>query len=173
MSHQLLLMRHAKSSWDSDAPNDFLRPLAARGRKAAPRIGEWLLTRELVPDRIISSPAARARQTTLAVANVLGLDDTEVQWEEQIYDASRDDLAVVVRACSDSLGRVMLVGHNPGFEEFLQWLCATGQIPWPADGKLLPTAAVAVLALESPWRGLKRGCATLLHLQRPRDLKKR
>ena len=170
MPKQLLLMRHAKSSWDSDAPTDFLRPLAKRGRKAAPRIGAWLQARELVPEMIISSPATRARQTTLAVANVLAMDDTQLQWEEQIYDASRNDLLAVVKACPKKLERIMLVGHNPGFEELLQWLCAD-RIPATADGKLLPTAAVAVLALATPWRDVNRGSATLLDLQRARDLK--
>ncbi|MDH3453002.1 MAG: histidine phosphatase family protein [Gammaproteobacteria bacterium] len=172
MPHQLLLMRHAKSSWDSDAPTDFLRPLAKRGRKAAPRVGKWFKAQGLVPEQIISSPAERARQTTLAVADVLALDEARLRWEAQIYDASCNTLVTVIQSCDETLQRVMLVGHNPGFEELLEWLCADGT-PAPQDGKLLPTAAVAVLELDSRWGDVKQGSATLLDLVRARELKKR
>ena len=170
MPKQLLLLRHAKSSWDSDAPTDFERPLAKRGRKAAPRVGKWLKSQGLVPEQIISSPAERARQTTLAVAEVLALGDDQLCWEAQIYDASQSTLVEVVRSCPESLQRVMLVGHNPGFEELLEWLCAEAT-PQPPDGKLLPTAAVAVMELASSWRNVQRGSAKLLHLVRARELK--
>jgi phosphohistidine phosphatase len=170
VQHQLLLMRHAKSSWDSNARTDFERPLAKRGRKAAPRIGKWLEARELVPDQIVSSPAERARQTSLAVADVLHLDTSLIRWEPDVYDASRSTLVALIRACSERLQRVMLVGHNPGFEEFLEWVCAK-QTPAPQDGKLLPTAAVAVLAFDLRWREVARGSGSLIDLVRPRDLK--
>ena len=170
ITHQLLLMRHAKSSWDTGAPTDFERPLAKRGRKAAVRIGGWLKARALIPDQIISSPAERARQTTLAVADVLEIDAGQLRWEPKIYDASRAQILSLIRACAEPLQRVMLVGHNPGFEELLEWLCA-GQTPAPRDGKLMPTAAVAMLELESDWREVTRASASLINLVRPRDLK--
>ena len=69
----LLLLRHAKSSWDDVALRDFERPLADRGKRDAPRMAEELKLRAPLPDLIISSPAARARQTTQAVVNAGGL----------------------------------------------------------------------------------------------------
>jgi phosphohistidine phosphatase len=63
MSRELLVLRHAKSAWDTDAPSDFARPLSKRGRKAAPRVGRWLRAHRLQPDLVVASTALRVRQT--------------------------------------------------------------------------------------------------------------
>ena len=67
MPRELLILRHAKSAWDTNAPSDFERPLAKRGRRAAPRVGRWLEEQGLIPDHVVSSPAERAKQTVIAV----------------------------------------------------------------------------------------------------------
>ena len=81
MSHRLLLLRHAKSDWDTDAGSDIERPLAKRGRRDAPRIGEWLRERpELHPERVIASPAERARETAVLVLETIGEDGVNLAW---------------------------------------------------------------------------------------------
>ena len=172
MGRQLLLLRHAKSDWESDAPSDFERPLAKRGRKAAPKIAGWLKAQALTPDRIISSPAERARQTTLAVAKVIGVQPAKVRWEPELYEASVDTLLSVIRSCPNARHRLMLVGHNPGLADLLEWCCEDGT-PGLENVKVLPTAAVAVLAFDSRWGDIKRGSASLVDLVRPRELGKR
>ena len=71
---ELLLVRHAKSSWNSGAPSDFERPLAKRGLRNAPAMGAWLAERRLVPDLVVTSPALRAR---MSVDGLLGGMDAE------------------------------------------------------------------------------------------------
>jgi phosphohistidine phosphatase len=71
MSRELLLLRHAKSDWETGALDDFDRPLAKRGRKEAPGVGEWLLREGLVPDLVISSPAERAKETASLVCDAM------------------------------------------------------------------------------------------------------
>ena len=78
MSRELLILRHAKSAWDTPAETDFDRPLNGRGKRDAPRIGAWLMAQALLPDHVIASPARRARQTTRRVCKELGLDASKV-----------------------------------------------------------------------------------------------
>jgi phosphohistidine phosphatase len=169
MPRELLLLRHAKSDWDAGARDDFLRPLAKRGKKDAPRVGEWLYREGLVPDLVLSSPAERARQTTLKVCKSMDFGHKQVLWEEAIYDAGIDTLLGVLARCPEGVHTVLLVGHNPGLEELIRFLVGD-ELDEPTDGKLMPTAAVARLEMPDDWSGLSAGCAHLVAITRPRAL---
>lgn len=166
-ARELLLLRHAKSDWGSGAASDFERPLARRGKRDAPRVGEWLYREGLVPNQVLSSPAQRARQTALKVCKALDIKKKAICWEPAIYDASLAELLAVLGRCPATARTVLLVGHNPGLEELLRHLTG-GEHPEPADGKLLPTAALARLEMPDDWSQLAPGCALLLSLIRPR-----
>ena len=172
MSCQLLLMRHAKSAWDTDAPSDYDRPLAKRGRRDAPRMGSWLRHQGLLPDAVISSPARRAKQTAVRVCRELGVAKDAIIWDSRIYSAEVADLVAVLNDCPDKAEVVLLVGHNPGLEEMLCHLCGAG-VASSASDKLLPTAALARLELEGGWKRLKAGAARLVGVMRPRELTSR
>lgn len=169
MPLELLILRHAKSAWNTDAPSDFHRPLAERGRKAAPRVGRWLNEQALVPDHVVSSPAERARQTVLLLCRELGIGAGEIDWDERIYGGRGGTLIDVLRESPPEARRVLIAGHNPGLEELLQALCAA-DIPTPIDRKLLPTAAVARLAIGVTWAELQPACGQLISLTRARSL---
>jgi len=169
MSRELLILRHAKSDWDSEAPTDFERPLNGRGKRDAPRVGRWLLAQGWLPDHVVASPAQRARTTARRVAHEMGVDRDTIDWQQSVYLASVTTLRDVLGDCPVSAARVMLVGHNPGLEGLLAWLAGSG-MTWPEDGKLLPTAAIARLAMPADWSRLEPGCADLLDLVRARDL---
>lgn len=166
---QLLLLRHAKSDWYSDAATDFERTLAERGKRDAPRIGRWLKQQGIEPDYIVSSPAKRARETVIAVGRELNVSAEHIQWESQIYLAKRSSLLEVLQACPAGKKLVLLVGHNPGLEELLLYLAGT-QVQIPADGKVLPTAALVHLTMPDDWSALAPGCAKISSLIRPRSL---
>jgi phosphohistidine phosphatase len=168
MPRDLLILRHAKSDWSTSATRDFERPLAKRGRNDAPRMGEWLAREGLVPGAIVSSPAERARETTLLVCKSVGFKLKKVFWEDAVYAANLSELLGVLAGCPADAASVMLVGHNPGLEDLVDFL-ADG-VEEPADGKLLPTAALARLEMPEDWGHLKSGCARLLSITRPRDL---
>jgi phosphohistidine phosphatase len=170
LSRELLLLRHAKSDWDSGAFSDIERPLAKRGKRDAPRIGEWLYREGLVPAHIISSPAERARQTVLKVCKALDYKKRDIVWEPEVYDADVAALLDVLRRCPAAADSVLLVGHNPGLEDLVRHLTG-GDHEEPEDGKLLPTAAMARLEMPDDWSELGRGSALLLGITRPKDLK--
>lgn len=170
MSRELLLLRHAKSDWDSDAASDIERPLAKRGRREAPRIGEWLYREGLVPDRIVSSPAERARETTLKVCKGLDYKKRDVHWEVAVYDAGLEELLKVLAQYPSGPAIVLLVGHNPGLEDLLRYL-TDGDLEEPANGKLLPTAALARLEMPDDWSALAAGAGLLLSIVRAKAMK--
>lgn len=170
MPRELLILRHAKSDWESGAASDFDRPLSKRGRKDAPRVGKWLAQQGLVPDYVVSSPAKRAQQTAIAVCAEMDIGPDAINWDSRIYHAGSGSLLNVLNESPAGAERVMIAGHNPGLEILLQNLC-NHDIPMPPDYKLMPTAAVAQLEILSEWSELEGRLARLISLTRARSLK--
>jgi phosphohistidine phosphatase len=163
----LLLLRHAKSSWDSPASKDYDRPLAPRGERDAPRVGKALRDAAVDLDLVVSSPAMRARQTAERVLEAARYDGP-VRYEEAIYEASVAELMGVVRDLPDKAETVMLVGHNPGFEMLLGALCGTGAAPARVR---VPTAMLACVELATDrWKEVSAGSGALLWMVVPRML---
>lgn len=167
MTHELLLLRHAKSDWSVDM-DDFSRPLKKRGRRAAKQLGHWLHHQHLIPDMILSSPATRAITTAERVCRQLGIDESAIVCDLRIYEADASTLLEVLKTNAHGQ-RVLLVGHNPGLENLLLKL-TPHSIPLSANGKLLPTAALAQLTFDGAWTELSEGCAKLVTLVRPDSL---
>ncbi len=184
MTHELLLLRHAKSDWPVDM-DDFSRPLKKRGRRAAKRVGRWLREQHLTPDIILSSPATRALETAQRVCRQLGVEESAIVCDPRIYEADAQTLLAVLKTgCHER--RVLLVGHNPGMEDLLLKLTpdiardgayaasqsGTGaaSVPLSANGLCLPTAALAQLTFECEWMDLAEGSAQLVALIRPDSL---
>ena len=153
MPRQLLLLRHAKSDWASGGTSDFARPLSARGRKDAKAMGRWLGAQGWRPDRILASPALRARDTVERVCRAADIPESTIVWEAAIYDASLAALLRLLTSDAANQPRVMVVGHNPGLEQLLLHL-AGETVARPPDGKILPTATLACLAMPEEWRDL-------------------
>jgi phosphohistidine phosphatase len=165
---ELYILRHAKSDWGSDAKSDFDRPLAKRGKKDAPSMGKWLAKQNLKIDFIVSSPAERAKQTIYAVVKELGISKKEIHYNEKIYMASLETLLQVLEESPKKAKKVMLVGHNPGLDDLLQYLVKDP--PLTESGKLLTTACLAQITLPEDWTQLQRHCGKLVNLTRPRDI---
>lgn len=167
----LLLLRHAKSSWDDASLADFDRPLAERGRKAAPKIGKQLASRGWLPDRVFVSPAVRTRQTWKLVAAEIP-DAPKAKFPKTLYTGSPEELLRQVRKTAEKKTTLLVIGHNPGLEEFAKRLAGTG-----SDGKELarleekfPTTALARFTFDGGWPELDFGGARLTDFLRPKDL---
>lgn len=170
MSRELLLLRHAKSDWDSGAASDIERPLAKRGKREAPRIGEWLYREGLVPALIVSSPAERARETTLKVCKGLDYNKRAIEWDASVYEADLAALLQVLSRYHQGPSSLLLVGHNPGLEALLRYL-TDGELEEASDGKLLPTATLARLDMPDDWSALDAGAGALVSLVRAKTMK--
>lgn len=163
-SVELLVMRHAKSAWDTDAPSDFERPLSGRGTKDAPRMARWLVSRDVLPDRIIASAAARTRMTVDPIP--LPGPDSRL-FESSLYGASAADW--VTRLSGESASRILICGHNPGLDSLLMTV-SRDPVPLSSSGKLMTTAAIAHLSIPDGWASLGRASARLVTIMRPREL---
>ncbi len=168
MTRELIILRHAKSSWTSDAPTDFDRPLAKRGKRDAPRMGKWMKQQRLIPDHVVSSPANRAKKTILLVCKELDIGKAAITWDRRIYMGELEDLLEVLAECPETAKRVILVGHNPGLDFLLSYLWGD-DIELPEDDNLLPTATLAHLMMPEKWRGLEHGSAKVMSLVRPKS----
>ncbi len=168
MTCELMLLRHGKSDW-STATGDFDRPLTGRGKRGAKGAGVWLSRIKSIPDHIVTSPARRAWGTAHRAAANMGLEQEAIVRDERIYAADVSDLLQVLRECPNQARRVMLVGHNPGLEELVEYL-ADDLVEIPADGKLMPTATIAWLTMSGSWSELDAGCAQLKAITRPSDM---
>ena len=156
----LFLLRHAKSSWDNFDLADFDRPLNERGLKAAPLIGELIYEKQFQPDLIISSPAKRAKQTAILTRASAQLE-SEIEYDERIYEASSRRLLQIISEQKDKVESLMLVGHNPGFEDLLKNL--TGEF------REMKTANLAVVDLNiEKWSDIGVNCGTLRDLIKPK-----
>ncbi|MBC8051735.1 MAG: histidine phosphatase family protein [Sphingobacteriaceae bacterium] len=134
---QLLLVRHAKSDWNSEAQSDFDRPLNKRGQKDAPEMAERLLNKHIIPQLIVSSPALRAFTTAKHFADALGIDKTQIQLEPAIYEASADTLLNIINGLDNKYDFIALFGHNPGITNLALNLCDTQVFDFPTCGMML------------------------------------
>ena len=165
---QLLLLRHAKSSWSDDGLADHERPLAPRGRKAGKQLARWLTEHELRPDLVVCSSAVRAQQTLALVETALG--DPPVSTEEDLYAASCGTLLARVRQLPGTASSALLIGHNPGLAD-LCLLIAASSARRDRVAENLPTGALAVLELPiDSWPATETGEARLVELVLPREL---
>jgi phosphohistidine phosphatase len=150
----LLLARHAKSSWNTEAATDFERPLNNRGLRDAPMMAERLADRALKLDTIVSSKANRALATARLLAE--GLDHRQAVVETgDIYEAPATRILQTISGFDDSWQCVMMVGHNPGMSNTCNLLCQEAHIA-------MPTCAIACLELDiERWSDHYADCATL------------
>ena len=158
----LMILRHAKSSWADGNLSDHERPLNQRGRRASGAMGRFMAGRDLLPDFVISSDSARTRETVALWSEAAGWDG-DVDFRPELYHASAEELLVAARAAPDTSGRIMLVAHNPGIEEFVS----------RAAGRHLemPTGTLAGFGVDcSTWSQVDPEAMNLSIHQRPREL---
>ena len=168
----IYLSRHAKSSWDSLAATDFDRPLSKRGEADALRIGEELSRLGWFPDKIIASPAIRAKQTCKILCDSINYPIDKVEWNSEIYAAYMVTLLHVLASQDAAVNSVMLIGHNPAMEDLFVHLCgyeAINEIK-QGNGKIFTTANVSKITTDVDWGNLVMHEAHLEKLLRPKEL---
>ena len=151
---ELILLRHAKSSWDWDDIDDFDRPLNGRGLREAPLVAAKLAAECTPADRLLTSPAVRAYHTAMFLRKAWNLDWDRFHLRPAVYEASPGDLLRVLAELPDEVGRVALVGHNPGLSLLLEYLTGAGPE--------LKTASAARISIRGDWSGPESGTGELL-----------
>jgi phosphohistidine phosphatase len=171
----IFLLRHGKSSWKDTSLDDFDRPLAGRGRRAASAMGRFLKSEHIEPALILCSPAARTRETLSLMQEKFGTA-VPIRFEKGIYMAEAPLLLRRLRGLSDSLPSVMIIGHNPSLEQLALLLVGDGGDEEETRLKRLmaekfPTGTLAeIAAAVEHWHEVAAGCGRLKRFVRGRDL---
>ncbi len=170
---QLLLLRHAKSSWDDASLSDHSRPLNARGRMAAALMAEQMRELGLVPDVVLVSSSRRTLQTLEALQPIEGSPIVEVM--DALYLAPWPRLLEAVQQVPETARSVLLIGHNPGMHELGLALMgpagvAMGSLPARRLAEAYPTGALAEFTIAAAWPQLAESGGRLVRFLAPRDL---
>jgi len=159
----LILVRHAKSSWDEPGLSDFDRPLNERGKKDAPEMAERLKEKGLEVDVFVSSPAKRARRTARFFAEAFDVDKDSIVLIDELYGATREAFINAVHSIDDKHHTAALFSHNPGITEFASSLTNVR-----IDD--MPTCAMFALQLNADsWKKLEEGEKKFLFFDYPKN----
>ena len=151
MYKSLILVRHAKSSWDDPFLPDIARPLGERGHKDAPAMAKYIKGEGMTADLLLSSPADRAFSTAKYFAVALGKAESNITTDGDIYHASEKVLLKIIQQQDDRYKTIMMFGHNPGFTGFANELANLAI-------ENIPTCGVIGLRFEvSRWRDVAFG----------------
>lgn len=166
MTLRLILVRHAKSSWDDPSQDDHDRSLNARGMAAAPRVGKWLADHGYLPAEVVSSTARRTLETWDRMAPHLG-EATVMRRDPALYHASPERMLQTLRNCAAS--PVLMLGHNPGIAEF-----AARLVRKPPDNPRFasfPTCATLVVAFDADdWSAVAFGTGRAIDFVTPKQI---
>jgi phosphohistidine phosphatase len=167
---KLLLLRHAKSSWDTPGLADHERPLARRGIRAVAALRRHVAAGAVAPDLVLCSTARRAVETWEGIAPAFQ-PDIQVEFTAGLYGATAEELLRRLRQVPEDIGCVLVVGHNPELEVLASGLVGRGddELRHRLETKF-PTGALATLVVSGPWAELAVGDAELAGYVVPRDL---
>lgn len=164
----LLLVRHAKAV--AHTPTDVERTLSGRGRRDAAAAGIWLAEQRLLPDRVIVSPAVRARETWAGIAAAISVRVAEPRIDSRVYDNTVDDLLAVLRELTGDDRTVAVVGHNPSMHGLAVALDDGGGAREFSEALAggYPTCGIAVFDVAGPWSEVAPGAGRLRTFTVPR-----
>ncbi len=158
----LVLVRHAKSSWDDFSIKDFDRPLNDRGKRDAPAMAQRLLHRKVVIDAFVSSPAKRARKTAEHFAAAYGRDKDDIIYIDFLYLATAEMFYEVISNLSDEYQHVAIFSHNNGITDFANQL---------TDARVdeIPTAGIfAIKVHASNWKEFREAAKEFWFFDSPK-----
>lgn len=159
----LILVRHAKSSWENPTQGDFDRPLNDRGLRDAPRMAKRFKGKNLTPELLLASPANRALTTARILAEGIEYPVENIQTDRSIYHADEEELLAIVQRLPDTVNVVMLFGHNPGFTDFANSLTNSR-----IDN--IPTCGIFACRFDvNGWRSITWGKGVVLFFDYPKN----
>jgi phosphohistidine phosphatase len=162
---QLILFRHAKSSWSDSSQPDIERPLSERGERDAPRMGGRLRARQARPELLLTSPAIRAARTAHLLARSMGYSRELIRSQESLYLATPDEILDVIAAQDNDVDCLLVIGHNPGLTELTNRL-----LPDLALDNLPTSGAVAIVCgAASVWAAFRTAACRLSYYDYPKN----
>lgn len=164
----IILLRHAKSAWGLDLP-DHDRPLSGRGKRDSTAVGELLAGRQLVPDLVWCSTAARARETWERAVQA-GASARKVSYDDHLYEAVAHELVKILRKTPAEVRTVLMIGHSPAIPELVGRLAPRkgNKKLWARMDEKFPTSGMATLGYRGSWAAISDQSAELINFEVPR-----
>lgn len=156
----LILLRHAKSSWKDQSLEDFDRPLNNRGKRDAPQMARKLLNKAIDFDLIISSSARRTSETAKIFADILSFR-AEIIFDDNLYEASHKQILKVINQINDTFYNVILVCHNPGITNLVNYLSNNF-----IDN--IPTTGLVGLSADISWKEIVENSCSIIFYDYPK-----
>jgi phosphohistidine phosphatase len=158
----IILLRHAKSSWKDASLDDFERPLNNRGKRDASHMANRLLERGVEVDLIISSSAKRTSDTAKIFSDILGLK-AEIIFEHKLYEASTQEILKIIHKIEEKYKSLLIVCHNPGITNLSNYLSN-----YFIDN--IPTTGAVGFSLDGNWNELQNNSCKLIFFDYPKKL---
>lgn len=150
----LFIVRHGKSTWDYPGVADIDRPLKDKGISDAYEMAKRIAVKNICPDSIISSPAARALHTAIIFSRVFDFPADEIIINQDLYLAEIQEIMSVITATDDSRKSLMIFGHNPGFTDLADYLSTL-------NIENVPTTGLVQLKFKTEsWKGISKKSLT-------------
>lgn len=168
MAREVLIFRHGKAEAYGTVADE-ARALTKRGRKQARKIGAWLQKMDVLPDQVFSSDADRTMETVAIAGHAAGLLPAHIQSVPYLYLAPVTTLLAVLAQCETAFKRVMIVGHNPGLEELVEYLAGSSLVDYGGHAHI-KTGTLIRLSLPDDWTRLASDCSEILDFIYPEAL---
>jgi phosphohistidine phosphatase len=158
-------LRHGKAESVDSCAEDFERTLTRRGSIEAREMAMRIVSRDLIPDLILVSPAERTWATAEIIADACELDPRQVQCARELYLATPETTWAILSRRDAGLHHIMICGHNPGLSQIASRL---GPKPLPRE---LPTAGIATAVWhDASWTTLQPETAVICELDDPENM---
>ncbi|MCK5535754.1 MAG: histidine phosphatase family protein [Bacteroidales bacterium] len=163
---EIIIMRHAKSDWSEAGLDDYDRPLNERGKQAAPLIAKEFVKREIVPDKIYSSSAKRAKETAKLVSKELNIGLKEITYDMRFYHGLKNDYIQFIQHLPQDVNRAIIIGHNPHVESVTYILAKNKE-----KFRNMTTAAAAYIKFEvENWADIMPESGLIHYVLKPKEL---
>lgn len=160
---QLILIRHAKSSWSNPDLSDFDRPLNKRGKRDLAFMSVLLSQKNMTPELIISSPALRTKLTAIEFANKIGYNKNEIIWNKNLYLASYMKILKIIKQIENKINCAIIVGHNPGLTDLQNYLCNE-------EIDNIPTSGIVSMSTIKEWIDVESKDFELVFFEFPKKI---
>jgi|TARA_X000000950_G_scaffold136444_1_gene169639 phosphohistidine phosphatase len=158
---KVILLRHAKSSWDDFMLKDFERPLSTRGIQDAELMGNYFKSKKITLDTVLLSPSQRTQET---FQHFFSSGSIQKKLIESFYHADIDSIINELNVLDENVKNVMIIGHNPSMHELCEYLTGTFIEKYP-------TCGLAIMNFSDKWAELGSRCTDLEHFKKPSELR--
>lgn len=161
MKRTIIIVRHAKSDWDSPQLSDFERPLNTRGKRDIPLMASYIIQHYPAVQLALCSDSVRTTETIEGLKKY-GCKIDKIEFNHALYLASPDTIYNILAGLHSKIDSVLICAHNPGVSEFVQSCCKL-------DFFDMPTLGTVHIEIEAPeWTDIYTALGSIVRFDYPK-----